>query len=167
MIEVFGKCVIQANKAATWLQHPLLLAIRLYWGWSLMLSGWGKFQDIGRVVRWFDELGIPFPTEGALAVSSIEFFGSMLFMIGLLARPVGGAIALVMMGAYATSDSAVLGTVTRDFFCFDGAQLGDCITLAQPFPYWFAGMIILTCGAGQFSIDAEIARWWAKANKSS
>src|SRR5690349_1973066 len=26
------------------LQDPLLLAIRLYWGWSLMWNGWGKFH---------------------------------------------------------------------------------------------------------------------------
>jgi putative oxidoreductase len=166
MIEFFGKCVVQANRVASWIQHPLLLAIRLYWGWSLMLSGLGKFQDIGRVIQWFKQLGIPFATESALAEAGVEFVGSILLMLGLLARPAGAAIAIAMTVAYATSDAAVLSTATKDFFCFDGTKVGDCLTLAAPFPYWFAGLIILSFGPGYFSIDAEIARWWAKANRA-
>lgn len=167
MIELFGKCVVQCNKAAAWIQHPLLLAIRLYWGWSLMLSGLNDFQNLARVASWFDQLGILFPTHGAVAAASAKFFGSILVMIGLMARPAAAAIAFTMTVAYATSDSGVLATATRDFFCFDGRRIGDCLTLAAPFPYWFAGMLVLAFGPGNFSIDAEVSRWWTKASSSS
>ena len=32
------------------LQSPFLLAVRLYWGWQFLQTGWGKLNDIGKVV---------------------------------------------------------------------------------------------------------------------
>ena len=33
------------------LQSPLLLAIRLYWGWQFAQDGWGKLTHLARVTR--------------------------------------------------------------------------------------------------------------------
>jgi hypothetical protein len=43
------------------LQSPFLLAVRLYWGWQFMQTGWGKLSDINKVVGFFTNLGIPAP----------------------------------------------------------------------------------------------------------
>jgi putative oxidoreductase len=49
----------------SYLQSPLLLAIRMYWGWQFYQTGLGKLQNIPKVVDFFTSLGIPFPTLNA------------------------------------------------------------------------------------------------------
>jgi putative oxidoreductase len=34
---------------ASSLQSPFLLLVRLYWGWQLAQSGWGKLHNIDKV----------------------------------------------------------------------------------------------------------------------
>ena len=34
------------TQAADALKSPFLLAVRLYWGWQLMQSGWGKLHNL-------------------------------------------------------------------------------------------------------------------------
>ncbi|MCU1276153.1 MAG: DoxX family protein, partial [Bryobacterales bacterium] len=55
------------------LQSPFLLAVRLYWGWQFMQTGWGKLSDINKVVGFFTDLGIPAPALNAYFVSALEF----------------------------------------------------------------------------------------------
>src|ERR1051326_6744600 len=43
------------------LQSPLLLVIRFYWGLSFCQTGWGKLTDIANKTRFFESLHIPFP----------------------------------------------------------------------------------------------------------
>src|SRR6516162_1022130 len=45
----------------TLLQTPLLLAVRLYWGWQFAQTGWGKLHNIPHVTEFFMSLGIPAP----------------------------------------------------------------------------------------------------------
>ena len=45
--------------AADSLKSPFLLAVRLYWGWQLMQSGWGKLHNIAGVTQFFSSLGLP------------------------------------------------------------------------------------------------------------
>lgn len=35
------------------LQSPFLLAVRLYWGWQLIQSGWGKLHNLPKVTDFF------------------------------------------------------------------------------------------------------------------
>jgi putative oxidoreductase len=49
-----------------------LLAVRLYWGWQFMQTGWGKLSDINKVVGFFTDLGIPTPVLNAYFVSALE-----------------------------------------------------------------------------------------------
>ena len=37
------------SRLSSTLQSPFLLAIRLYWGWQLAQSGWGKLHNIDHV----------------------------------------------------------------------------------------------------------------------
>ena len=56
--------------AANFLQSPLLLAVRLYWGWQFFQTGWGKLQDIPKVTDFFTSLGLPFPGVTAYVVGA-------------------------------------------------------------------------------------------------
>ncbi len=49
------------------LQSPLLLAIRLYWGWQFMQDGWGKLTHLDKVTDFFTSLNLPAPHMTALA----------------------------------------------------------------------------------------------------
>ena len=68
------------------LESPLLLAIRLYWGWQFATDGWGKLHHLDRVGQYFATLNLPMPHQTALFVSVVEFAGGILLAVGLLTR---------------------------------------------------------------------------------
>ena len=141
-------------------QAPLLLAVRLYWGFSLARNGWGKLHHIDQIAAWFgDDLHLPFPTLNAWMAGGTELVGSILLMLGLASRPAAFAVAFTMTVAYATSDLDAVRTLSTDFFCDEGTRLGDCFTLAAPFPYWFMAVLVLVFGPGPFSVDAALLAW--------
>ena len=59
------------------LQSPFLLAVRLYWGWQFMMTGWGKLHNIQHVIGFFTSLNIPAPALNAWFVSGLEFVGGI------------------------------------------------------------------------------------------
>src|SRR5277367_6243110 len=107
-----NKIIDLAQRAYAWvftkvdnLQSPLLLAIRLYWGWQLMQTGWGKLQDIQKVVDFFTSLNIPMPEFNAYMVSYLELAGGALLFAGLASRLISIPIFINMTVAYITADS--------------------------------------------------------------
>jgi uncharacterized membrane protein YphA (DoxX/SURF4 family) len=40
------------------LKSPFLLFVRLYWGWQLIESGWGKLHNLPKVIDFFASLGL-------------------------------------------------------------------------------------------------------------
>ena len=80
MIEYFEKYYRLLNRASSSLASPFLLAVRLYWGWQFMQTGWGKLTDIGKVIHFFTDLGIPAPVLNAYFVSALEFGGGLLLL---------------------------------------------------------------------------------------
>ena len=51
-----------------YLRSPLLLVVRLYWGFQMMQTGWGKLHNLAKVTAFFTSLGIPLPAVNAPAV---------------------------------------------------------------------------------------------------
>ena len=62
---------------------PLLLFVRLYWGWQFAQTGWGKLHNQAKVVDFFTSLNIPFPALNAHFVSGLEFFGGILLILNV------------------------------------------------------------------------------------
>src|ERR1700722_9072589 len=89
-------------RALSSLQSPFLLAVRLYWGWQFMQAGWGKLHDIGKVVSFFTNLGIPAPALNAYFVSGLEFAGGLLLLMGLGSRLIAPPLPLGMNAAFNT-----------------------------------------------------------------
>ena len=131
--------------ACSTLASPFLLAIRLYWGWQLAQTGWGKLQHLPRVTHFFSSLGIPLPGVNAVVVSWLEFIGGILLAVGLLSRPIALIIAIDMLVAYLTAGREDL----MAFFSNPGKFYGD-----DAFTFLFASLIILIFGPGKFSVDA-------------
>jgi putative oxidoreductase len=126
-------------------QSPLLLAIRLYWGWQFAQSGWGKLHRIAQVTEFFTSLGIPQPHLSAIACSLVEFVGGILFALGLGSRAVSLALFINMSVAFWTADREALGQIFSDPGKF---------YVADPYTFWFAALIVLIFGPGVWAVDA-------------
>ncbi len=131
------------------LRSPLLLAIRLYWGFQFAQTGWGKLQHLQRVTGFFASLGIPFPHANAVFISGLEFVGGILLILGLGSRLTALLLTGDMVVAYLTADRAALLAIFSDPSTFFNAA---------PFTFLFASLLILILGPGAASIDALIAR---------
>ena len=145
------------------LQSPFLFAIRVFWGWSLAVSGWGKLNHIDKVVEFFGSLNLPNPPLFARAVSLLELVGGALLLLGLFSRPIALILTGNMIGAYMTADSEAWHSFFTDpdsgNFTFFGGDTGKFFA-ADPFPYLMVSIIVLIFGPGLISLDALIARMW-------
>jgi putative oxidoreductase len=136
-------------RVASSLQSPFLLAVRLYWGWQFMQTGWGKLTDIGKVVAFFTDLGIPAPALNAYFVSALEFGGGLLLFLGLASRLIALPLVVNMLVAYITADREAL------FSIFSSP---DKFTGAAPYTFLMASLIVLIFGPGKFSADGLLVR---------
>jgi len=148
MIEHFEKYYRLLNRASSSLASPFLLAVRLYWGWQFMQTGWGKLTDIGKVIHFFTDLGIPAPVLNAYFVSALEFGGGLLLLLGLGSRLIALPLVIDMVVAYITADREALFSIISD---------PDKFTAAAPFTFLVASLVVLIFGAGLFSLDALVA----------
>lgn len=137
------------------LQSPLLLAIRLYWGWQFAQDGWGKLTHLAKVTEFFASLGLPAPWLAALLVAMVEFCGGILLALGLASRLVSLVLFVNMTMAYLS----VPDDKTNFFHIFSKPE--DFYG-ASPFTYWFISLLILILGPGLFSVDWLIGRRLAK-----
>jgi len=133
------------------LQSPLLLAIRLYWGYQFMQDGWGKLTHLEKVTEFFATLNLPAPHMTALAVGLIELCGGFLFTFGIASRLTSLVLFVNMTMAYlSVPDDRVnfshIFTKPEDFYG------------ASPYTYWFAALLILIMGPGFFAVDTLVRR---------
>jgi putative oxidoreductase len=136
-------------RAASSVQSPFLLAVRLYWGWQFIETGWGKLTDIGKVIGFFTDLGIPAPVFNAYFVSGLEFGGGLLLVLGLGSRLIALPLLIDMVVAYITADREALFSILSNPDKFMGAA---------PFTFLIASIIVLIFGAGKISVDALLTR---------
>ena len=127
------------------LQSPLLLVIRFYWGLSFCQTGWGKLTDIANKTRFFESLHIPFPKLNVILAGSTECFGGALLLVGLFSRVVSVPLMFTMLVAYITADNEALHAIIKDTDKFTGAA---------PFLFLFAALIVFVFGPGKLSLDA-------------
>jgi putative oxidoreductase len=139
----------RASALASYLQSPLLLAVRLYWGWQFAQTGWGKMHNIAKITDFFASLNIPFPSANAHFVAGLEFFGGILLILGLGSRLIGLLLAGNMLVAYWTADHDALVS----FFSDPGK-----FYIADPYTFLFASLMVLIFGAGLFSVDTILKK---------
>ena len=135
--------------AGSSLKNPFLLAIRLYWGWQLVESGWGKLTHLAKVTAYFTSLGLPMPAMTARFVSTLELVSGILLILGLASRLISVPLVINLIVAYITADRDAL----LSFFSDPGKFYN-----ADEFTFLFVALIVLIFGPGLFSLDAWIAR---------
>lgn len=130
--------------SASWLQSPLLLLLRLYWGGSFFLTGKGKLLNLDRTAEYFGSLNIPLPKLNAAMAGGTECLGGLLLVAGLFSRAAAVPLVFTLSVAYATAERDSLKAIVHD---------PDKFTAATPFLFLFAVLIVLAFGPGKFSID--------------
>jgi putative oxidoreductase len=131
------------------LQSPFLLAVRLYWGWQMAQTGWGKLMDLSKVTAFFTQLGIPAPGVNAVFIALLEFAGSILLAAGVASRLVALLLTCDMVVAYLAADREALFSIFSD---------PDKFYAAAPYTFLFAFLIVLIFGPGRFSIDSLLGK---------
>lgn len=142
--------------AADHLRSPLLLLIRLYWGWQFAQTGWGKLMHLDRTTEFFASLGLPAPALNAIAAGSVEAAGGLLLLLGLGARPAALALTFTMGVAYATADREALQAIFTE---------PDKLFAAAPFLFLAASLLVLAFGPGAWSLDAVWRRFRAAGDR--
>jgi putative oxidoreductase len=132
----------------SYLQSPFLLFIRLYWGWQLAQSGWGKLHHLSNVAEYFTTLGLPMPAQMAVFIACIEFFGGIFLALGLASRITGLVLTVNLIMAYIIGDREALLSFFSD---------PDKFMAAAPFIFLMVSLIVLIFGPGKISLDAAIA----------
>ena len=137
------------DTAADFLQSPLLLGIRLYWGWQFAQTGWGKLMHLDRTAGYFESLDIPLPKFNAVMAGGTECVGGVLLALGLWARPASVPLIFTMLVAYWTADREALNAIGSD---------PDKFVTAAPFLFLLASLIVLVFGPGKLSLDALLGK---------
>jgi putative oxidoreductase len=75
------------------------LIMRLIVGYTFMLAGWGKLNNLALVTENFAGWSIPFPKILTPFVAGVEFFGGIMLILGLLTRIPAAMLAVVMVVA--------------------------------------------------------------------
>ncbi len=141
--QVYSSC----ERTLSYLQSPLLLVVRLYWGWQFFQTGLGKLMHIPKIVDFFTSLGIPFPTFNAYLVGSLECVGGALLFLGLGSRIIALPLTFNMLVAYITADREALFSIFSDPGKFYAAD---------PYTFLFAALLVLIFGPGKISVDSAI-----------
>lgn len=136
------------------LRSPLLLAIRLYWGWQLCQDGYGKLTHLDKVTDFFTTLSLPAPHATAIFVALVELIGGALFFAGLGTRLVSLVLFANMTVAFLAAEKDAFLSVFSD---------PDKFQAASAYNDWFAVLLILILGPGLFSLDWLLARRMAAA----
>ncbi len=159
IVNLIGEAYMHFRALLNKLESPLLLAIRLYWGWQFAQDGWGKLTHLDRVAQFFASLNLPAPGMTALMVALVEFAGGIFFALGIASRLTSLVLFVNMTMAYLSVPD------DRINFFHILSNPGDFYG-ATPYTYWFAALLILVLGPGLFAVDSLIVRRFTALRKS-
>jgi putative oxidoreductase len=128
-------------------QCPLLLVIRLYWGWQFFVVGKAHLTYLDKTTRYFASLNIPMPKLNAIMAGSTECIGGLLLLIGLFSRFASLALIGVMSVALLTAEKEAVRHIFSD---------PDKFLATDPFLFLYAAVLVFAFGPGKISIDALI-----------
>jgi len=165
-------------KAAAWydtgvrwlsyLQHPFLLILRLYIGYECAAAGWGHLHNIDGTASFFKSMNIPYPRLNVYIAGSVELFGGMMLLAGLLSRLISIPLVFnfaVAILAYENYNSPEM--LKHPFILTPGLPISNLfnddnftqvILHDTAFPYLFVSLLVLLFGPGAFSIDHLILK---------
>jgi putative oxidoreductase len=139
-------------------QSPLLLAIRLYWGWEFIQDGLGKLNHLDKVTDYFTTLNLPQPHLTAIFVSLLELIGGALFALGIGTRLISLMLFVNMTVAFLAAEPDAFAAVFSN---------PDKFTGASAYNDWFATLIILIMGPGYLAVDTILRKFLGNKEPAS
>lgn len=130
------------------LRSVMLLAVRLYRGFRFAQTGWGNYTTWGKL-RGCSLTSMFTPGFTAAFVSTLEFFGGVLLMLGLFSRPFALLVACSMFVACWTADREALSVT------FSGPGK---FCAADAYTFLLASLMVLIFGAGFLAVDTFVAK---------
>ena len=136
-IALFRRFVKTISAVLGWVP-PTVARVTL--GWIFLQSGWGKLNDLPKVVAFFTDLGIPAPQIQAPLAAGTEFLCGALLLIGLATR-------LASLPLIGTMIVAILTAKRGDIH-----ELSDLFGMAE---YLYIALLLWLAaqGAGPVSLD--------------
>lgn len=135
--------IIWPKQTARYMPWLGALVARIIVGYTFMMSGCGKLNNIDGTIDFFTSLGIPAANILAPLVSGWEFIGGLLLVLGLMTRISAGGLAFIMLVAVATAKWAEIHDV---FDLFSNPEATYFVVFS-----WLA-----VSGAGALSLDHVI-----------
>lgn len=130
--------------------HPLRwlapLVARVTVGYVFVLSGWGKLNNLPKVIESFAGWGIPNAEALAPIVSAVEFGGGILLLLGLCTRIAAVPLAIIMI---VTIRAALWGQVV---------SLESLLGLKE-LAYLAIFLWLAVAGPGAISLDRVLQDW--------
>ncbi len=121
------------------------LIVRLTLGAVFATNGWGKLHHLDQITEFFTSLNIPAPGAQAAMVSTIEFAGGLLLLVGFGTR----IVSLLL-----------IGVMTVAIYTAKLPELHGAVELANTIEWTYLVMFVWLAlsGAGKASLDHLIAR---------
>jgi putative oxidoreductase len=141
-IALFRRFVKKISGVLSWLPPTVARATL---GWIFLQSGWGKLNDLPKVVAFFTDLGIPAPQIQAPLAAGTEFLCGALMLLGLVTRFASLPLIGTMMVAILTARRG------------DIHELSDLFGMAE-YLYIVLCLYLGAHGAGPLSLDAVFAK---------
>ncbi|HET9838175.1 MAG TPA: DoxX family protein [Candidatus Angelobacter sp.] len=142
-------------KIANPLQSPVLLVLRIDFGYQFFEAGKAKLDDIPKAIENFTNWGVPAPAFNAYFIGWLETICGILLILGLASRLVAVPLVIDMITAFLVADRDSIKSLFSD---------PDKFFNAAPHNLLFISLVILAFGPGKLSIDALIA---ARRRKSA
>jgi len=143
---VINLLILWPKKIASHFEWAGPLIARIVVGYTFMLTGWGKLNNLPFVIENFKSWGIPYPEFMTPFVASWEFLGGLGLILGLMTRICGGALAVVMVVAIISAKLADIDSL-ETLLGFEEATYFAVVT-------WLA-----ISGAGKASVDYCLERF--------
>jgi putative oxidoreductase len=141
-IALFRNFVKKISSVLSWL--PPTVA-RLTLGWVFLQSGWGKLNDLPKVVAFFSDLGIPAPQIQAPLAAATEFLCGALLLLGFLTRFASLPLIGTMLVAILAARRSEIHELSDLFGMIEFLYIALCLWLGA-------------YGAGPLSLDRVLAK---------
>lgn len=132
------------------LKSPILLLCRIYWGWSFVLSGWEKLQDISQFAQILESKHFINPYFMANLAAYTELIGGLCLLFGFASRLAAIPLIITMLVAYFTVHTESIHMFFKNPSLF---------VKEAPFNFLLTTLLVFAFGPGRFSIDYMLEKW--------